>query len=71
MSNHTVELSLVPPGYQVNPIVDLRPVCPNCHAMLHRTIPALSVDELRQILDDQAEERRFDRADGDASSSSR
>lgn len=53
--HHTLELALVPPGYQVNPVTDLRPVCPNCHAMLHRTSPALTVDELRQILHHQAE----------------
>jgi len=53
--HHTLELSLVPRDYQVNPISDLRPVCPNCHAMLHRTSPALTVDELRQILHHQAE----------------
>jgi 5-methylcytosine-specific restriction enzyme A len=40
--HHTVELSLVPPDYQVDPIADLRPVCPNCHAMLHRTRPAMT-----------------------------
>lgn len=35
---------------QTNPEVDLIPVCPNCHAMLHRRTPALLPDELRQIL---------------------
>jgi HNH endonuclease len=48
--HHTVELSTVGPGYRVDPVNDLRPVCPNCHAMVHRRRPALSVDELRQIL---------------------
>ena len=46
--HHLLELSKVPPGYQVDPVNDLRPVCPNCHAMMHRaTGPALSIDELR------------------------
>jgi 5-methylcytosine-specific restriction protein A len=49
--HHTLELSKVPPGYRVNPLTDLVPVCPNCHAMIHRgTGPALTVDELRQGL---------------------
>jgi 5-methylcytosine-specific restriction enzyme A len=49
--HHTIELSRVPPGYQVNPITDLIPLCPNCHAMIHRgTGPALTVDELKQQL---------------------
>jgi len=26
-------------GYELNPIKDLRPVCPNCHAMLHKRKP--------------------------------
>ncbi len=30
----------------VDPIRDLRPVCPNCHAMLHREDPPLTPDEL-------------------------
>jgi 5-methylcytosine-specific restriction protein A len=35
--------------YVVDPINDLRPVCPNCHAMLHfgRSDP-IPVDELRR-----------------------
>jgi predicted HNH restriction endonuclease len=27
---------------------DLRPVCPNCHAMLHRRNPPFSIEELKQ-----------------------
>ena len=34
--HHTLELSRVPPAYQVDPVNDLRPVRPNCHAMIHR-----------------------------------
>jgi predicted HNH restriction endonuclease len=26
----------------------LRPVCPNCHAIIHCTMPQLTVEELRQ-----------------------
>ncbi len=33
---------------RVDPKRDLIPVCPNCHAMLHRKEPPLDVDELRQ-----------------------
>lgn len=29
----------------VDPVKDLRPVCPNCHAVLHLTKPALSIEE--------------------------
>jgi 5-methylcytosine-specific restriction protein A len=48
--HHTLELSAADPDYRVDPINDLRPVCPNCHAMLHRQRPPLSIDELRRLL---------------------
>ena len=39
------------PNYRVDPIKDLRPVCPNCHAMLHRPNDhTLTVEELRALL---------------------
>lgn len=30
----------------VDPVIDLRPVCPNCHSMLHRKTPPLRIEEL-------------------------
>jgi 5-methylcytosine-specific restriction protein A len=48
--HHLVELSSVGEGYKVDPIKDLRPVCPNCHAMLHRERPALTIEELKKTL---------------------
>jgi hypothetical protein len=50
--HHVVELSTVGPGYKVNPKKDLRPICPNCHAMIHRPGPgqALTIDELKEQL---------------------
>jgi hypothetical protein len=35
---------------EVHPVRDLRPVCPNCHAMLHRKGALLTPDELRRHL---------------------
>lgn len=34
---------------QTNPENDLRPVCPNCHAMLHKRVPPFSIEELKEI----------------------
>lgn len=48
--HHLVELSTVGDEYEVDPAEDLRPVCANCHAMLHRTRPALHPDDLRKML---------------------
>jgi predicted HNH restriction endonuclease len=38
---------------EVNPIADLRPVCPNCHAMLHR-YELLSIEELKELIKNTA-----------------
>jgi 5-methylcytosine-specific restriction protein A len=48
--HHLTELSTVGTGHIVDPIKDLRPICPNCHAMAHREVPALSIEELRNRL---------------------
>jgi 5-methylcytosine-specific restriction enzyme A len=49
--HHLKPLSEVGKEYRLDPIVDLLPVCPNCHAMLHRTSPARGIDELRQLIE--------------------
>lgn len=36
--------------YKIDPERDLRPVCPNCHAMLHRSNPPYTVEELKEAL---------------------
>jgi 5-methylcytosine-specific restriction protein A len=48
--HHIVPLSSINQVYEVDPIADLRPVCPNCHAMLHRTTPPCSIEELKKII---------------------
>ena|GEM_PF-1719908 len=48
--HHLKPLSSVRTEYKVNPIKDLRPVCPNCHAALHRHEPPYSLDEVRKLL---------------------
>jgi len=48
--HHMTALSEIGENYQIDPVNDLIPVCPNCHAMLHRRTPAFSPDELKDIL---------------------
>ena len=48
--HHAVPVSKMGENYKVDPLKELFPVCPNCHAMLHRTDPPMSVDELRALL---------------------
>ena len=40
--------------YVVDPTKDLRPVCPNCHAMLHVKDPPLTIEELVEIVNQSA-----------------
>ena len=51
--HHLRQLSEIGEEYVIDPIVDLRPVCPNCHAVLHRRIPAYSIEEIKAFLDAQ------------------
>jgi 5-methylcytosine-specific restriction protein A len=48
--HHVLPLSEVKAAYVVDPIKDLAPVCPNCHAMIHVTRPCLSIEQLKSYL---------------------
>ncbi len=41
--------------YVIDPVKDMRPVCPNCHAMLHRRSPPYSIEELQYIRKEASE----------------
>ena len=48
--HHLQPLSEVGGEHEVDPLTDLLPVCPNCHAMLHSQVPALQPEELTSRL---------------------
>lgn len=48
--HHLKPLSEVGKEYQLNPVKDLRPVCPNCHAMIHKRIPARTIEEMKRLV---------------------
>jgi HNH endonuclease len=48
--HHVRALHEIGEDYKVDPINDLRPVCPNCHAMIHRQKPYLTIEELAEIV---------------------
>ncbi len=48
--HHLRRLADIGSNYEVDPVADLIPVCPNCHAMLHRKNPPYSPDELKTYL---------------------
>jgi 5-methylcytosine-specific restriction enzyme A len=47
--HHLRQLSKIGKGYRVDPIADLRPVCPNCHAVIHSRSIALTIDEVKNL----------------------
>ncbi len=51
--HHLKPLSEIGAEYKVDPINDLRPVCPNCHAMLHMRKPPYSIDEVKDMIKKQ------------------
>lgn len=53
--HHLVPMSQIEADYRVNPITDLRPVCPNCHAMIHRNPKQVSTcEEISKLLNKDA-----------------
>lgn len=48
--HHLKQLSDIKEEYEVDPIEDLRPLCPNCHAMIHREREPLKIEKLRDII---------------------
>lgn len=48
--HHLTDISTIGETYNVNPIMDLRPVCPNCHAMLHKQRPAYSIEQIKSLI---------------------
>jgi len=48
--HHLKQVASIKQEYTLNPIHDLRPVCPNCHSMLHKQNPPLTIDELRDLI---------------------
>ena len=51
--HHILDISQIGKEYEVDFTKDLVPVCPNCHAMLHKQKPALGIDELKKIMEKQ------------------
>ncbi len=48
--HHVKPLSAIGAEYIVDPVSDLRPVCPNCHAVIHMGGGCRGVEEVRQLV---------------------
>lgn len=53
--HHIVPVSQMEAEYIIDPIKDLIPVCPNCHAMMHRFNPPLMPDKLKEMIENAGE----------------
>lgn len=51
--HHLTPLSSLARRYRVNPARDLRPVCPNCHAVIHSKNPPLTLAEVKKQISRQ------------------
>ena len=47
--HHINQISEIGREYEIDPIKDLIPVCPNCHSMIHSKRPAYTIDEINEI----------------------
>ncbi|WP_288882967.1 DUF3427 domain-containing protein [Pedobacter panaciterrae] len=48
--HHLTPISGIKKGYIIDPIKDLRPVCPNCHAIIHKRNPCFTIAEVLLLL---------------------
>ncbi len=53
--HHLKQISEIGEEYKVNPIKDLRPVCPNCHAIIHRRNPPFTIEEIKNFIENQTQ----------------
>lgn len=50
--HHVVPLAEIQRQYAVDPVADLRPVCANCHAVIHLGSECRTIDEVRDLIRD-------------------
>ena len=48
--HHLTQVAAVGKTYDIDPIKDLRPVCPNCHSIIHKHKTAFSIEEMKKII---------------------
>lgn len=46
--HHIKPISEIGEEYEIDPIKDLCPICPNCHAMVHSRKPPYSIEEIKK-----------------------
>lgn len=48
--HHLRQISSIGQEHEVDPVRDLRPVCPNCHAVVHMVEPPYTIEQVREFI---------------------
>jgi 5-methylcytosine-specific restriction enzyme A len=48
--HHLMPLSEISGEHDVDPVEDMRPICPNCHAMVHQKSPPYTIEKIKEII---------------------
>ena len=56
--HHLRQLSEINAQYEVDPVQDLRPVCPTCHAIIHTRTPPFTIEGITALVQDHAPKSR-------------
>ncbi len=48
--HHLIPLSKIQQEYNIDPVKDLRPVCPNCHLIIHNKMEPFTIEEVREMI---------------------
>jgi len=49
--HHLTKVATVGQTYEIDPIKDLRPVCPNCHSIIHRQKIPLTIENVKHLIE--------------------
>jgi 5-methylcytosine-specific restriction enzyme A len=64
--HHLRQLSEINAEYEVDPIQDLCPLCPNCHAIIHLSSPPYTIEEIKAKIDEHKTKMPTKRSMGSA-----
>jgi 5-methylcytosine-specific restriction protein A len=48
--HHLNQIATIGNLYEIDPVKDLRPVCPNCHSIIHKQKIALSIEDIKELI---------------------
>lgn len=50
--HHLTQVATVGHTYEIDPIIDLRPVCPNCHSIIHKQKTPLTIEDVKKLINE-------------------